>query len=480
MTLFRFVSAGCICVVALAGSATIAHAQHASGILIEDDERTPARAVLVRATEIRSGKLLGSTRTLDDGTFRLRIGRDSVRLEALRIGVRPVQLAEVRTREDVTGLRFVLRTEPIRLPARGTVSRTRCDQTNSDAARLASTLFGQVAVALSNMVPDDSTLAIETRTRRIARTADEVSTLVDRVYDSTGVGLRGPMTRSVEALYRQGFLIVDPERRNQFAAPSTDFFLAERFLEDYCLFLAGDAAGGPGEVGVGFHAARRRGVAQLSGTFWLTREGLRLDRLTFGYDGIPREEASGKPEGYLEYAPLPDGRLIATRWQVRMPQIGIKSYGERRQGGTWTHTVERFLTGVSIDAGEIQSLASATGAMFSSGAGPVIGDAPRRVAQCTTSADRHEVEGRISGASGAFAGWKLEWTEAASAPADSASQGTAVAILADGAFRLCELPGGVPLNFRIRDATGTTQHVLTYRAPVERGLGILQIPLPAR
>jgi hypothetical protein len=318
--------------------------------------------VLVRASEIRSGKVLSSTRTLDDGSFRLRIGRDSVRIEALRIGVRPAQLAEVRTRDDLVGLRFVLRSEPIRLPTRGTVSRTRCDQTNSDAARLASTLFGQVVIALSNMVPDDSTLAIETRTRRIARTADEVANLVDRTYDSAGVGLRGPMTRPVEALYRQGFLSVDFERRNLFAAPSADFFLAERFLEDYCLFLAGDAAGGPDEVGVGFHAARRRGVAQLHGTFWLTREGLRLDRLTFGYDGIPREEASGRPMGCLGYAPLPNGRMIATRWQVRMPQVATKTI--TRRGQSAATTVERFLTGIDIIAGEVRSLTTQAGVVI--------------------------------------------------------------------------------------------------------------------
>jgi hypothetical protein len=379
----RLASAVGLCLAALTCSATIAQAQQATGILLEDDERTPARAVLVRATEVRSGKLLGSTRTLDDGTFRLRIGRDSVRIEALRIGVRPVQLAEVRTREDLVGLRFVLRSEPIRLPARGTVSRTRCDQTNSDAARLASTLFGQVVVALSNAVPNDSALEIETRYRWIARTADEVSTLVDRVSDSTGVGLRGPVTRPVDALYRQGFLSIDIEKRNQFAAPSVEFFLAERFLEDYCLFLAGDAAGGPDEVGVGFHSARRRGVAQLSGTFWLKRESLRLDRLTFGYDGIPREEASGKPEGYLEYAPLPDGRLIVSRWQVRMPQIGVKTLRVRNPPST---TIERFLTGVSIHAGEVRSLTLNTGLL----------------------------------------------------------------VLEDGAFRLRELPPSVPLSFGVR------------------------------
>lgn len=477
MTRFRFVSGVVVFLAALSGRAAVAHAQYAAGVLLEDDERTPARAVLVRATEVRSGKLVGSTRTFDDGTFRVRIGRDSVRLEALRIGVRPVQLVEVRAREDVAGLRFVLRAEPIRLPTRGTVSRTRCDQTNGDAARLASTLFGQVVVILSDVVLIDSTLVSETRARYIARTADEVSTLVDRFADSTSVGVRGRMTRPVEALYRQGFLWTDFEKRNQFAAPPAEFFLAERFLEDYCLFLAGDAAGGPDEVGVGFHSARRRGVAQLSGTFWLKRESLRLDRLTFGYDGIPREEASGKPEGFLEFAPLSDGRWIVSRWQVRMPQIGEKSVSRRNPP---SFTMERFLTGVSIHAGEVRSLASGRGLLFASGAGPMMGDASRRVTQCTATANRHEIAGRVSGASEAFAGWRMEWTDAVSAPDDSASRSTVVAIALDGAFRLCELPGGVPLRFRVRDASGIVQHVLTYRAPAERELGILEIPLPAR
>lgn len=347
-------------IVALSPTAVLA--QRASGVIVESDERTPASGVLVRASDARTGRVLASTRSSDDGSFQLVVGRDSVRLEGLRIGTRPVLLGAFRAQGDVAGLRFVMSSEPIVLPPVGTVRRTRCGTTAADAARLAATLFEQARTAMALHVGADTLLRAHARWRRIALTADGQRELANQLADSLDTARGSPLTIATSDLFRRGFFADGGQDLEWYYAPSAEFFLDDRFLEEYCLYLAGDEAGSADEIGVGFLASRRRGVSQLQGTFWFTRVGLRLTRLTFQYDGLPREALDGAPGGWMWYEPLPDGRWVTTRWQVRMPQMGVASRGERRGGqGTMTVTRWRPLTGIQVHSGELISLRSVSG-----------------------------------------------------------------------------------------------------------------------
>jgi hypothetical protein len=337
-------------------------AQRASGVIVELDERTPASGVLVRASDARTGRVLASTRSSDDGSFQLFVGRDSVRLDGLRIGSRPVLLGALRAQGDVAGLRFVMSTQPIELPPVGTVRRTRCGTTAADAARLAATLFEQARTAMALHIGADTSLQAHTRWRRIALTADGRGELANQLADSLGAARGSPLTIATSDLFRRGFFADGGRDLEWYYAPSAEFFLDERFLEDYCLYLAGDAAGSADEIGVGFLASRRRGVSQVQGTFWFKREGLQLSRLTFQYDGLPREALDGTPGGWMWYEPLPDGRWVTTRWQVRMPQLGVESRGQRPGGqGRMTFTLSRPLSGIQVHSGELVSLLSVSG-----------------------------------------------------------------------------------------------------------------------
>jgi hypothetical protein len=62
------------------------------------------------------------------------------------------------------------------------------------------------------------------------------------------------------------------------------------------------------------------------------------------------------------YEPLPDGRWVTTRWQVRMPQLGVESRGQRPGGqGRMTFTLSRPLSGIQVHSGELVSLLSVSG-----------------------------------------------------------------------------------------------------------------------
>lgn len=349
----------------LVSAPSVMLAQQASGVLVESDERTPARGVLVRASDVRSGRVVATARSADDGSFRLFVGRDSIRLEGLRIGSRPVLLGEFRADGDLSGLRFAMRVQPIELPPVGTVRRTRCGTTATDAARLAATLFEQARTALALHVGADSSLQAHSRWRRVALTSDGRKELANQLSDSLGALRVDPLTIATTELFGRGFFVDGGQDLEWYYAPSAQFFLDERFLQDYCLFLAGDAAGAADEIGVGFLASRRRGVSQLQGTFWFTRDRLRLTRLTFQYDGLPRQALEGTPGGWLWYEPMRDGRWATTRWQVRMPQLGYRSVGRRPGGqGRYTVTVERPLTGIHVYSGELISLSAAGDTLY--------------------------------------------------------------------------------------------------------------------
>jgi hypothetical protein len=326
--------------------------QEVVGVLLEEDGTTPARGVLVEARHAVTMIRIATALTGQNGEFRIHVGRDSVRLRALRVGLRPVVLLESRGEGGaVRSLRFTLPREAIELPARSAVAATNCEAQSAQSARLASTLFEQALSALLLTVPGDSTLTVRVRTRRRAWTADERQLLADKSVDSIVSAPAGPETRPAERLFRDGFQVTAMDRSLLYLAPSAEFFASERFLQDYCLFDAGTRNDNRDLIGVGFHPARRRsGVARISGTFWLHRETLALDRLAFGYEGLPPEAMQGRPSGSIDFAPAADGRWAAVAWEVRMPQLRTTTTMRRSDRRV---EVVRELSGITVISGEL-------------------------------------------------------------------------------------------------------------------------------
>jgi hypothetical protein len=140
--------------------------------------------------------------------------------------------------------------------------------------------------------------------------------------------------------------------------PTEDFFLNERFLEEYCLRLTRGATETVDSVGVAFRPSRpQSGIVQLVGVFWLSRNGQMLSRLTFEYDGLPPEEASGRAGGVVEFTPIRGDTWAMTRWEVRMPQVDETLVARRRDSRDQaTTSVVRRLSGIHVYSATIKEI----------------------------------------------------------------------------------------------------------------------------
>jgi hypothetical protein len=333
-----------------------AGAQTLSGVLLFEDGRVPAAGVLVQASNALTAAPVARVRTGSDGTFRLQIGLDSVEVRALRVGSRPVLLAALRLDRDVVRTdRFVLRDEPVELPARGTLARTRCDAGSAAEARVATSLFGQILAAFASPTRGEGNAESRLRMRRVAWTADEGSKLSDRARDSIGTWPLRLTSRTADELFERGFVNTSPSRGAVYLAPSPEFLTAERFVEEYCLFYAGEDPQDAELVGVGFAPApgRRRG-AQVSGTFWIRRNPVRLERMTFAYVGLPAEEMSGSPGGWMQFTALRDGAWTPSAWEIRMPQVKERTTLSRRNARDAINSAtQRELGGIIVVSGRL-------------------------------------------------------------------------------------------------------------------------------
>lgn len=329
-----------------------AGAQDVVGVLLEEDGVTPARGVLVEARHALTMIRIATVLTGQNGEFRISVGRDSVRLRALRIGLRPVVILESRGGSgELRPVRFVLPREAIELPARSAVAATNCEAQSAQAARTAATLFEQALAALLLAESGDSGRTVRVRTRRRAWTADERQLLSDKSADSSVSAPAWPLTRAADQLFRAGFQVDAPDRTRQYLAPNAEFFADGRFLQDYCLYDAGERRDNGDVIGVGFHAARRRsGVVRLSGRFWLRRGTFALDRLEFSYEELLPEMTPGKAGGWISFARSGDGRWAASLWEVRMPQLSVRTTYWRQSRRS---EVVRSISGIVVHSGEV-------------------------------------------------------------------------------------------------------------------------------
>ncbi len=333
-------------------------AQELVGTLLEEDGRTPVAGVLVQVTRASSGDVVARVRTTADGAFRLRVSQDSVEVRAFRIGSRPILLTALKLAPNaVRNERFVLRAEPVELPPRSTVTGTRCEARSAEGARVAASLFEQVVAALALSGGADSSVTVRLRTRRVAWTADERQQLSDRESDSTS---RWPVrltARSADDLFNQGFLTSTRAQGQVYSAPTAEFLTSARFLDEYCLYYSGEHAQDPDLVGVAFSPARgRRSVVRVSGSVWIRRSTARLESVTFAYEGLPAEEESGRPGGWMRFAPLSDGvsSWSTIAWEIRMPQVRDGTTLTRRnERSPIATTSQRNLTGVWVTSGEV-------------------------------------------------------------------------------------------------------------------------------
>ena len=315
---------GCVFSSALLGFASL-DGQEVSGQLRAAAPARSSAGVMVVATRVSDGALVGRALTGARGEFRLAVTSDSLHIRALRVGRAPVTLARVQLNAGETHrVEMELPDVAVTLSASRTTEIDRCRVKTSDSDVVAE-LFSAARTALlatGAATPDGPPRAAF---RVLGEHMNGRGARIDSLrFVEVKVAASAQPFRSVpvDSLLAGGWVVEEADGGVLFRALDADVLLDDRFLSRYCLQLARDSAAVPDLIGVQFRPVMpREGRADIEGVLWLDRQDLGLRALSFQYTGLDAVSASIAPGGVIKYSSLPTGIWFVSDWSLRLPIV---------------------------------------------------------------------------------------------------------------------------------------------------------------
>lgn len=337
-----------------------AAAQQLAGRL-SDARGEPSIGTLVLASRSLPDTLTRRAVTGAGGAFSLSLPSGRYRIEALRIGHRPVSIAELTLVEgERRRLDASLPDSPIVLASVTTRGTSRCDLPPR-AGEAVVTLFEEArkALTLSQLVPASG--------RPVARIV-----VSNQLTDPRGAAL-GPPTREIRtgtstrpfqslppALIAQVGYVTTDESGSTYRAPDAGVLLSPQFAAGHCMRVVDGAGADAHLVGLAFRpASRTAGVVDVEGTIWVERSTMQLDRVEYAYVGLPPTLRRANLGGSVTFTRAPDGLWFEDRWEIRMPRTAIiREYAVGR-AGEGNSTGREVLEAIQVARGEVLSLEAA-------------------------------------------------------------------------------------------------------------------------
>lgn len=177
-------------------------------------------------------------------------------------------------------------------------------------------------------------------------TVDTIETAVPRPF----------FAAAPEALVAQGYILPN-DKGSTFFGPDEEVLMSPGFLSTHCFGLNRRTANGQQQVGLRFEPIRERKLPDIGGTLWVDVATRELREVDYRYRNVPASVPRDGLMGKVEFASLPEGWWIVTRWNIRMPQvqeIQIRIVSRPQEHGT----VERrqIIRGYLDDGGAIVSV----------------------------------------------------------------------------------------------------------------------------
>jgi hypothetical protein len=303
------------------GGAREVAAQEVRGIVVLPDAATPARGILLTATDSR-GDVVGRALSDARGEFHLRVSRPMrVTVRALRVGFRPTVYGVVELGASTVTMRVVLKADPVQL-ASITVRRSDACRARDDGRTRVAEVWEEARKALlvTGTERDGALIAEWTQYDR------QVDTTGRRIVDQAVHLTRSPSNRPFRsqdaALLAKDGYVVERDGEVIYYAPDADVLLSDSFAATHCFRLAAPPEDAPWLIGLAFRpieAARAR--RDIEGTFWVDRRTAELQSLEFAFTNMPAVSERAEPGGRVEFTRLPDGEWLVSRWHIRMPEL---------------------------------------------------------------------------------------------------------------------------------------------------------------
>ncbi len=302
-------------------------AQVIHGVVVDSASQLPVAGALVSLVD-DDGRDLQRFLVDADGSFRFFVagppGTYGLRTERLGMSTTTVGGLHLGAADTVT-VRIALRVRPIDLAGIEASGERRCEL-HAAVGEATHRVWEEARKALLAVHTSDSvgryvyhlekhvrelepgSLKIRSETRTHARSTDE----------------RPIRSRPVELLDSGGWVVPD-DGGHRYFAPDAHTLLSDLFLATHCLRLRARDEARPGLVGLEFRPVRlQAGRSDIEGVLWLSRENGELERLDFGYVGLPglaAEHGSDQIGGHVEFLGMPDGGWIVSKWHIRMPMM---------------------------------------------------------------------------------------------------------------------------------------------------------------
>ncbi len=334
-----------------------ADAQTITGTVLEVGDERPLTSAVVSLLDTR-GDVRAQTLTDGRGRFSLRApepGRYLVRAE--RLGWSSAEEGPFELRANETVRRdLVARPDPILLQEIRVEVGTRGCRVGPEEGTQTARLWDQARRVLQAEAVGREGGAHRYRLRNYERQlTPDARRIVTEEQRAGGGYMRDPYASApVEELMERGWIQVEPEDGAwTYYAPDAAALLSEAFLDGHC-FRAIRTANHPGLVGLGFEPLQDLGAPGVEGALWLEEATGRLQFLTFRYTSPPQGFGStiSVPDhafgGRVEFAELPHGAWVVSRWHIRSPMFRME-----RQQGAGMFRDRAVIGGVQETGGEV-------------------------------------------------------------------------------------------------------------------------------
>jgi hypothetical protein len=304
----------------MAAMAPEAQAQLLLGRVVDSATTMPIPGAVVQAMAT-DGNVIARALTDARGAFALRLmDTATVQLRVQRIGFRPRVIN--RSPTGATSLDIALTRIPAMLdPVRVVSAQCRRRGRTSPIGLIEQDRAGLLASVVARET-NPATMVRFIYERRFAPDETRIASQLVRV-DSSAVGPNS-FTAVLDAagFVRRGFLEDGPDGQTYFA-PDAETLLDDAFAAGYCFRVMPAERQRPNLVGLGFEASnRRRGRVDVAGALWIDTVARELRDIEFRYVGLPEGIQGRNPGGRIEFASLPNGITIVTRWQLDL--IGLE------------------------------------------------------------------------------------------------------------------------------------------------------------
>lgn len=296
-------------------------AQELRGTVRDSVARQPIPAVVLIVAD-SAGTPIVRKLTDERGAFRMQLPAGARRLQLLRIGFRPRDIALPAPTDGVIALDLSMRMIPTLLEPVRVLDSPNCPRRDDRAAAFA--LWDQARSALLAAV-----VARETEKAVIKRlhfdrqlTSDGFTPLSQVVHVDSSAGARPFVaTRQAAEFIERGF-VDDSANVAVFNGPDADVMLDDAFPRGYCFRLADADRDRPHQIGLAFEAAsHKRGRVDVEGAVWIDSTSRSLVEIVFRYVGIDQRFDKFEPGGRVSFQTMADGAPIIDRWLIR--PIGV-------------------------------------------------------------------------------------------------------------------------------------------------------------